>query len=573
MQLEVDKKHKTADLSNIRTIGKDIKITLMGLSLAVSLLSGHVDVKAATDSHNVEDMVNKESVDDNTVVKIPEIYEYNVANECGKSSGDEITVGDLKKIDYLFFSYDGSSLDWLNYCDNLNELLIIMKSNDYGAISKLKGLEGLEGLSILGTSDRSTNFSGDDFSFISKSPNLKNLSITGANIEPGYIEKLNNLESLSLQNCINQDLDYSKLTFLDELDFSSSGPYDVSMFFNNDEYTTLVNSGVDVTIGTGGENNINSVKSINQKLDAVVKELGINENDSLDEKYQKILIHVLEKLEYNQEVSEALANNTEYRDLTASFYQGGYLYGALEKDSAICGNYAAYVTALCDRVGVPTAFLFSDTHAWNLVGLSEVGYSDATWMDESTVPVETQEDLYDDAGNIIGSSSSTYFMPAVEAIKNGEAEKLDWYMADPTDFADIEENNSHDVLNLPSYFKIEPFEEEVEENIAVSEEEKDINKTEGKEDKKITEKDKKDIKEKKFKVTIGKKTFIVAGSVVGALLFSGGLGFVIHNQKKKKRERERRRRAMYNNYDLDPLGNNYGSPYGNDTVNFSSRRR
>ena len=65
----------------------------------------------------------------------------------------------------------------------------------------------------------------------------------------------------------------------------------------------------------------------------------------------KILIYVLENCIYDPDVK----NNTS--DDILSFYEGGKLYGALEKDTQICGNYSALVCALCKRVNLKANYI------------------------------------------------------------------------------------------------------------------------------------------------------------------------------------------------------------------------
>ena len=45
-------------------------------------------------------------------------------------------------------------------------------------------------------------------------------------------------------------------------------------------------------------------------------------------------------------------NQIQYdKNYTKDFYTNGYLYGALEKDTSICGNYSSLVSTLCERLG------------------------------------------------------------------------------------------------------------------------------------------------------------------------------------------------------------------------------
>lgn len=532
MELEINSSHKKAKMPS--DMNRRLRRILAGTSLALVLGSGSVmpvsanDAKAPVTSESA-------SVEDNKVVEIPECYLENVKWAFGEDK-DTFTVRDLGSItdDMMLAVSSNDSLEWLNYCDNVESLSFIIQTPDKSAFSDIKKLDHLKDCALIAQFDvEDPTICEEDFKFLKECDQLETLCVSDFSLEPGFIESLTQLKKLSLfaDPSSNNNLDYSKLTFLEELDFGSSGPYNIAITLNSDEYNILTENGVKVVTNeeeNGIDQGIEKVKDINQRLDTIVDGLEVTKDSSDQEKLDAILIYTLGKLNYDQDVSNALASNTEHSDLTKSFYEDGYLYGALEKDSAICGNYTALVSALSDRLDLDTHFLVSSNHAWNLVEVEgQQYYVDSTWLDGQTYfqeqgTKEHKEVKYDEDGNAV-SSMTTYetiyeSVPAEEMLEEGKKDELDWYMEDPTNIEDIEKDDSHSATNIPSYITIKPIEENIVETA---------------EDEKAQ-----DISNSKFEVHIGPKTFVIAGGALIGVL--SGIGVAVGVSKKRDRERRQR---------------------------------
>lgn len=579
MKLEIDKSHQSTDISKLTTAKKTMKRTLFGTTLVLTLFSGSLPVLAQDQKESQQTTQTSANHEEEDIIEIPEIYKYNVEVEAQTTDGT-ITKSDLKNIVSLMLPMeDNSSLAWLNECDNLENITCIIKNEDTSAWKQVEGLKGLKSVTLMNGGDLSyRTITEEDFAFLKDSPNLESLAIINTDIEPSLIESLSQLKKLILNSTNGiPNLNYKKLTFLDELDFGTQGPYDIAISFNTEEYNTLTEQGVNVI--SSKEGTIEKVMEINQRLDEIVKELNITKESSDQEKLNAILIYTLENLTYDEEVSEALQNNTEHEKLSNSFYEGGNLYGALEKDSAICGNYAALVSSLADRINLSTYFLISQNHAWNLVEVEgENYYVDATWLDSQKQTSEHTKVERDDLGTIISQETTIEFIAAEDAIKAGKTEGMQWYMEDPTNIENIDKDNSHEVINMPSYLvleerkespsaeeKKESAQQQIEETESTSAEERKESAQQQTEETESTSAE--EISTKKFHLTVGPRKFIIAG---GALVgIATALGAAVGVTKKKKRDKIRRQNYQnMNDFDIEWTDYNNDDPFAN-----SSKRR
>ena len=129
------------------------------------------------------------------------------------------------------------------------------------------------------------------------------------------------------------------------------------------------------------------------------------------------------------------------------FYENGFLYGALEMDSAICGNYAALLTALCRRVGINSYCLCNSEHAWNMVEIDDNNYfTDSTLLDNNYISV-TIKGLFVDKNEEISM---------LEAIEEGFKDNLDMYLSCPYEEVYLKESDTYNASNFPSYIEIHP---------------------------------------------------------------------------------------------------------------------
>lgn len=485
---------------------------------------------------------------------------------------DNITKSDLERLDflYLMLDEDSPSLDFLKYCKNLKSLSINLKcdGNKCGALSTINSLENLSEVGIYSL-DKNYTLCPSDLEFINTSSTLEKLSISNCDLTPGVEDNINKVKVFDYgldDYSRSVDIDFSKLTNLDELDLSDNKPYTVAIYLNSSEYNELVNNGVNIVFSS--EEDKNKYLDACSRLDAIVNSLDVNESSSDKEKLHAILVYTLENLEYDKGVSQALMNNDpNVASIANGFYEDGELYGALYRDSAICGNYGALVEALSDRLSSPekSTTISSSNHLWNLMDIDgESYYVDATWLDQqSTMEFVRSEE---NSGVMEGVRVS-----AADEIKSGKTDTLDWYMENPNSeyIAAIDnEKESHiPERSLPEYMPENTQEFSQAKGIA---EESSTSNAEDIVDKDVEHNREDASSNTSKKVDSSKKVNIkingkVIGTTIGGLVgVMSALGGAIHVVKKKKEKKRRKKQELDNMFKNEY--NNYSSsykPYGN----------
>ena len=585
MSLEVNKNDASVDTRQMTNNRLEFRRTIAGFLVALTLFSGSALGVTTVYAQETDVPSASQSIDQvspSTVVEIPEAYQYEVCYLCGKERGEPITVGDLNAIDDMFMNLsivDGESLEWLNYVGNIEYLTMIIHADDTSVLKNIKKLKNVKNLSILSPFSTSIELKNEDFAFLRNSESIKELSISGyVSMEPGFLESLTGIKKLSLYlQDGNHTYDCSKLGFLDELELYE--PYSAAVYITQEDYDELIRNGVKVTFSSDSE--LESFKKINKKLDEIVESLGVDENSTEQEKLDALLCYVLDTLTYDPEVSEALRTNEEHGQLTRSFYNKGLLYGALEKDTAICGNYAALTNALAERLDLASYYLISEDHAWSLVEVEgEQYYVDSTWLDSGSVYKRETKYEYDESGRVIAQTTTYKPVSAAEAIRDGNKDELEWYMEDPEGYPKSEtQAESHIVINLPSFFGINP-QEESDKQTETTLPEETTHETESPAPTVVPQEetlpqegetepiilDGKDVE-----LRSGNKAWIISGAAaIGVLTALGGA--VAVKKHKDKKERERRRRQMQYDAFYDPFGSTspYGSSYSSYDDPFNS---
>lgn len=320
---------------------------------------------------------------------------------------------------YIEVASDFSDFSFLKSCPNLSVLEIYSLE---GSID-LSFLDEMDNLSKL-TIYEKVPFSNDNLEHIRRCKKLNYLSLNTAGcLDVSWLLELENLKDLMLYNVtyknINRlsscrwletlkikvdeeipddlfasmtflkklilevsdtcNIDYQKLTFLDELEFLFSKSYTVAVDFTTEDYNILKASDVKITALDKKKDIMDEICSVNNKLDKIVDSLRVLPDDTDQEKLDKILIYVLDCLAYDQK----LINSKYTYILGYKHYERGLLYSSLEDSkNAICGNYASLVSALAKRVGLKCIYLQNDNHAWNVVKVDDVYYGvDATFLD------------------------------------------------------------------------------------------------------------------------------------------------------------------------------------------------
>ena len=374
---------------------KRIYASILSTILSVSLLAGSnnkIDVNntASKDETYIDNGdINKllSLIDGNGNVKVPSYYK--------KIIGEDTNIINLVKLKSLEvtipINYQVGDLLWLNYCVNLERLSIVTQSdlvlNDIYELPNLYEFKIARGFIKDEAYNLDETLEKKNCSFMYRSNNLKRLKITNFNLEKDFVESLTNLNDLYILTTFdeiitNYDIDYSKLTFLNNLIINR--PYSTIIHMSTDEVMELVDNGVNILMYDDTGNLVNIVDLLlesNYMIDKMVSEININYNTNDLDRVRKILYYVLDKLEYDSEIRKELNEGKEHVDVD-SFYEMGFLYGALNKNSAICGNYASLFATLCDRFNVSGIVTMSYTHAWNVININDYKcYIDSTVLD------------------------------------------------------------------------------------------------------------------------------------------------------------------------------------------------
>ena len=365
---------------------KLIKKSMLLCSLGFALLSGcskrglgsnRVEILNEQDIYNFDKHDGYDKVvtfydeslklDEDKVIEIPSDYRLFVLDSLCKNKDESVTVHELSLISSLEISVTEQDLSWINYCTNLRDLTL--KYAYRTDVAKyIKELPSLRILTIKSSSEVPIELTEQNFSFIN---NIESLNIyKNIDLDIDYLKRtrINKMSIVSTElNRINyKELDFLKSLIVDKNDIS---PYDTAIYFSNEDKNYLESRGVCIKTGK-------KVDEINSRLDVINSMLGIEENDLDLVKYKKISSYVIKKLYYG-DVDEELG--------AKPFYQGGQLYGALEGNGSICGNYAALVESLCLRNNIDSYILTSGKygrHAWNLVKIANKYYhSDITNVD------------------------------------------------------------------------------------------------------------------------------------------------------------------------------------------------
>lgn len=504
---------------------------------------------------------------------------------------DEITVRDLQKIysiDVLNV-WEDSNLEWLNYCTNLNEIYIINRGGG-NAFSNVHGmnLKNLEILDIREYYYNQDGYQNMDLNFLEELPNLKEFDykILGENSQVvlNEIYKLKQLEKATIHIDLFSNVDVKKLRHLKELDINGD-VYDVATIFTKEDINYLKNNGVKINLIKDYEeidiDKCEELDEVNKRLDEIVEGLDIKENATDTEKLNEILRFAIEKYEYDEDVKERIysgrdATNQEIEEENEKFYKYGYLYAALEGDSQICGNYAAMVQALANRVGLKSYAIEAPKHAFNLIKIDDnYYYVDATWLDEETISttIVTEETF-----------STTYEFKsetAEDIFEKGEEERLNeftWYKADPENYDGMGEiGDSHYAFNFPDEVDLsqnhigEEYEVEIQQDYSQIQEDEtyayqivndesssnlnsnieDSSKLElSEQQEKEAEEKGEEISKKKFSFIFDNKKYIIPGGVLLTILAGLGAVKIADVQKRKRIEEERKRRQRnYSDYD------------------------
>ena len=358
---------------------------------------------------------------------------------------------DIKKIEKieLEINDENTSLSFLNDLENLKDLTLSFDIEPSKCINTIPSLLNIKKLTI-NTNNKTFDIKTAK-TILEMMPNLEELKIGSKTIiAPKSVEMLNQLKKLTIKPQENCDINFNNLTFLDELVIETEKPYNIAIWLNTEEYKTLTDNGTKIIFEDGVEKEF---KEILDQLDKIQNNLNVDKNSTDVEKLNAILIYTLDNLEYDEKVLKSIKKNDRVPKSANKFYKGGYLRATLEYDSQICGNYAALVEALSDRLYEPekSYMLLSDSHAWNIIEIdNKKYYVDATQIDMTTVISNNKE------------------ITPQEVINYGLGQQLNWYMTKPdSDIVIQETSQAHTPNNMPTYLETKDEQEEIKNNVMI----------------------------------------------------------------------------------------------------------
>ena len=383
-------------------------------------------------SSDIKEKLKKELYDN--VVGIPDRFRQSVFESLPSNSDMHKylvpTKSDLETIKKLELDLlDEPMPGFLFYCKNLEDLTIVSHIKGETVFTYMPLIASVKKFTLDSEIEYYTKDTIEDI--FSNMPYIEDLTIENqAVFEPGVLESLKQLKRLEINPSTNCDIDFKKLDHLEELKIDTEEPYDIAIWFNTEEYNHLKENGVKIIFNDGVEE---EYLKIAQELEGIVESLNINENSTDDEVLNEVLKYATTHYQYDEDVSESLINGTPRKEgkESASFYKGGWLYGALERDTQICGNYAAFVEAMYDRLYEPekSYMLLSHNHCWNSIDFDgKRYYVDSTWFDGN-------EYQYGDT-----------YITSEEALSQDLGRFIHWYKEDPNSnfIKDQEENDTHE---------------------------------------------------------------------------------------------------------------------------------
>ena len=339
------------------------------------------------------------SAPDDMIVDIPNSLKGSVANALHKNKEDPITVGDLRSITNLtIFDSTTSYIDisWLNYCSNLQDL------NIYGSIvdglDSIQCLDGLVSISLGTISNDNQVINLENCGFLKHSPKFEKLVISSCNVNPEQLYLLD-IDILEIDCSRVKNIDFRKLNARKKI-IIYGHEYDIAVNLTNNDIDYLRNKGIEVEFKL---NNEEETRRVNDRLDEMLKSMDIDANASDEEKTKIVIRYMLDNFHYDEEIARKINNGTiNYHDDLIPFYYTGDLYGALEKDKHVCGNYSSFLKAMLNRLGIDAYTIYGcengGYHSWNLVcgDDGKYYYYDAVVLDHyySSQVYDSDEDEY-----------------------------------------------------------------------------------------------------------------------------------------------------------------------------------
>ena len=484
MGLLRDKSHKKIDL---KSLGRDKfkKLSIMVSSLVMSLtifsgskkinenipkevpnttsISSTIDAPFDSDSDYIEvDDETYEIVNDtvetnynsyNDTFELKNAFSITLDNGHTSSSIRKYSIDDLKRVVSISVVLeDGVDYSYLNYMPNLKHI----DFTDNFKAGKLDYIDGSifkNGIDIIFnpvSSDFISSFTEEKFPFLKQIFSINTLCVGRDN---AYNTNGNFIKDLNVDNLI---LNIDENTNIKTIDFSNVKsleikglPYNVAIYITPKDIVELEKKGISVKYDS-----IDKFIEVSNEIDSIYNSLGITDSLTDKEKLDKIITYELSKYSYDEKIQELCDKGIEHSSETMKFYDGGLLYGSLNKDTEICGNYASITSALCKRAGIDSYLLTSVNHAWNAIEIGDYYYYvDPTWIDQQSIVIPYDKDTITfDNGETVQTHDYVY-KSAEEIFKDGsdyEKSNLTWYLENPFDLPNTgNKGASHDLRFIP----------------------------------------------------------------------------------------------------------------------------
>lgn len=408
-------------------------LTTLGLTVGVSLFSGSDLYRPEKEESFVESTEEVSSQEENQVVFQDIAMERSVRNELGYSSGEPVTLNDLKQLTNLVLMEVNQDVSLVNDCTNLESLLFFHCSCDFSTLNELPSLRKLSLWSV-----------DLDFDFLKQYPQLEELSLWNVDVENlDFLTFYPNLKKLTLSDCdYLKKLPMDKLKTLDVLSFEHNvDRTSMLRYLTYQNICDLEEAGVSIET----ELPLSDLKKLALQLDQIASGLGVSANHSEQEKLDAVLIYVLEHLTYDPEVFKGTDQEVLQKIKEYNFNTLGYALD--DNPNAICCNYASLVEALSMRLGLEMYSLKTPSHAWNLVQIDGDYYHvDATWLDSSLEKLMTK-------GENLSASVSKSPIPPIDEMPmvSGKKDATDWYMVPLGEAKVADSSNVHDESVLPLF--------------------------------------------------------------------------------------------------------------------------
>lgn len=127
-----------------------------------------------------------------------------------------------------------------------------------------------------------------------------------------------------------------------------------------------------------GEARLNETNAFKTAIESVLNEEKISTTASESEKLKYLHDYVVNKVEYNYDITTDYVITDEEDELSIS----QSAYSALCMDTTVCAGYAEALQLLCNGLDVDAIIVTSSDHMWNKVRINDSWYNvDPTWAD------------------------------------------------------------------------------------------------------------------------------------------------------------------------------------------------